>query len=311
MPLKSYTNQLFSPSHQCHDVNITNLKTTVRDLTSETVISLIRLTEMDPQITFTPLLDYYNCWMLLPQSPQRGQCRWEWSKWRSQTKGISTNGRWPGNWGIWLKWMQKMPARSGKDHFFSSSSHCLNVISHNFVFLSSSSTPYGHSYLSSFPLMLCPPANLFDIDIWHLCCSCHSGEPRVWPPFWEGVSMGGQQHSWEEFLHLLHLEAEPALPAEEGGVCECQFPAAGRYDSSLTMGKDQKHVCFSSDPRCSLYLASMIHFFLACSQSPDLNLKCFQINLCNLWVDLWCGFLWLNTSLFSLFSLKLSLARAS
>lgn len=233
MPLKSYTNQLFSPSHQCHDVNITNLKTTVRDLTSETVISLIRLTEMDPQITFTPLLDYYNCWMLLPQSPQRGQCRWEWSKWRSQTKGISTSDRWPGNWGIWLKWMQKMPARSGKDHFFSSSSHCLNVISHNFVFLSSSSTPYGHSYLSSFPLMLCPPANLFDIDIWHLCCSCHSGEPRVWPPFWEGVSMGGQQHSWEEFLHLLHLEAESALPAEEGGVCKCQFPAAGRYDKSL------------------------------------------------------------------------------
>ena len=47
--------------------------------------------------------------------------------------------------------------------------------------------------------------------------------------------MGRQQHRGEKLLHLLHLEAEPAIPEEEGGVCECQFSAAGRCADTLIL----------------------------------------------------------------------------
>ena len=47
--------------------------------------------------------------------------------------------------------------------------------------------------------------------------------------------MAGQQHSGKKLLHLVHLEAEPALPEEEGGVCECQCSAAGRCGNALSV----------------------------------------------------------------------------
>lgn len=54
------------------------------------------------------------------------------------------------------------------------------------------------------------------------------GKSWVWSAFWESLPVGGQQYSWKKLLYFLHLEAEPALSEEEGGVCECQFSAAWR-----------------------------------------------------------------------------------
>ncbi len=47
--------------------------------------------------------------------------------------------------------------------------------------------------------------------------------------------MGGEQHCREEFVHLVYLEAEPALPSEESGVCKRQSTAAGRCGSLLLL----------------------------------------------------------------------------
>lgn len=55
------------------------------------------------------------------------------------------------------------------------------------------------------------------------------GEPWVWFAFWQSVQVGGQQHRREERLHLLHLEAEPALPPQENRFPQRQLAALGRY----------------------------------------------------------------------------------
>jgi len=47
--------------------------------------------------------------------------------------------------------------------------------------------------------------------------------------------VGGEQHRREEFVHLMYLETEPALPSQESGVCKRQSSAAGRYGSLLLL----------------------------------------------------------------------------
>lgn len=79
--------------------------------------------------------------------------------------------------------------------------------------------------------------------------------------------------------------------AEKNSFISCIWKLNQRYlrkkvefvnvSSQLLEGMTKACV-FSSDPRCPLCLASMRLFFLACFQSPELNLKC----LCKMWVDL-------------------------
>ncbi|XP_051581198.1 exocyst complex component 1-like isoform X5 [Myxocyprinus asiaticus] len=48
--------------------------------------------------------------------------------------------------------------------------------------------------------------------------------------------MGGEQHSREEFFHLLYLEAEPAVPSEKSGVCKYSVPSG---ESQSVAGGDE------------------------------------------------------------------------
>lgn len=58
----------------------------------------------------------------------------------------------------------------------------------------------------------------FFFFFWHSCwmlncqlfimsLSHYKGKSGIWPPLWEGVSVGSQQHRWKKLLHLLYLEA--------------------------------------------------------------------------------------------------------